>query len=90
MTVLFILSTHVPDGEYVVFPSEMANPILAAIGCTPENPVLARTSVPMGRTGNDNDMAGAMLYLASKAGAYLNGNAIVVDGGRLGMFPSTW
>jgi NAD(P)-dependent dehydrogenase (short-subunit alcohol dehydrogenase family) len=38
--------------------------------------------------GDEYDMAGQILYLASRAGAYLNGNTIVVDGGRLGRFPS--
>lgn len=44
--------------------------------------------VPLGRMGTESDMAGQILYLASQAGAYLNGNIIVVDGGRLGRFPS--
>ena len=44
--------------------------------------------VPLGRMGDETDMAGQILYLASRAGAYLNGNTIVIDGGRLGLFPS--
>ena len=44
--------------------------------------------VPVGRMGDETDMAGQILYLASRAGAYLNGNTIVIDGGRLGLFPS--
>jgi NAD(P)-dependent dehydrogenase (short-subunit alcohol dehydrogenase family) len=44
--------------------------------------------VPLGRMGNESDMAGTMLYLASNAGAYCNGAVIVVDGGRLTNFPS--
>jgi len=48
-----------------------------------------RSQVPVGRMGDEIDMAGQILYLASRAGAYCNGNTIVVDGGRLGTFPST-
>ncbi|KAK4119547.1 hypothetical protein N657DRAFT_637206 [Parathielavia appendiculata] len=43
---------------------------------------------PLGRVGTEADMAGQILYLASRAGAYLNGNAILVVGGRLETFPS--
>lgn len=46
--------------------------------------------VPMQRMGDTQDMAGVMLYLASRAGAYCNGSVIIVDGGRLGNFPTTW
>ncbi|GJC81233.1 short-chain dehydrogenase/reductase SAT3 [Colletotrichum liriopes] len=46
--------------------------------------------VPLQRMGDTQDLAGAMLYLASRAGAYCNGTVITVDGGRLGNFPTTW
>jgi NAD(P)-dependent dehydrogenase (short-subunit alcohol dehydrogenase family) len=46
--------------------------------------------VPTGRMGDRLDMAGTILYLVSRAGAYCNGNVMVVDGGRLGLFPSTY
>jgi NAD(P)-dependent dehydrogenase (short-subunit alcohol dehydrogenase family) len=36
---------------------------------------------PLGRIGEPSDMAGVALYLASKAGAYVNGAVIPVDGG---------
>lgn len=44
--------------------------------------------IPMQRLGEATDMAGTMLYLASGAGAYCNGVVVVLDGGRLGTFPS--
>ncbi len=37
--------------------------------------------VPAGRVGNTEDMAGAAIYLASRAGDYVVGETIVVDGG---------
>lgn len=36
---------------------------------------------PLGRIGNPSDMAGVAIYLASRAGAYVNGVVIPVDGG---------
>ena len=41
--------------------------------------VAART--PMRRIGRDEDMAGAAIYLASRAGDYVVGDTIAVDGG---------
>jgi NAD(P)-dependent dehydrogenase (short-subunit alcohol dehydrogenase family) len=37
--------------------------------------------VPAGRVGVDDDMAGAAIYLASRAGDYVVGSTLVVDGG---------
>ena len=37
--------------------------------------------VPAGRVGEDEDMAAAAIYLASRAGDYVVGDTIVVDGG---------
>jgi NAD(P)-dependent dehydrogenase (short-subunit alcohol dehydrogenase family) len=36
---------------------------------------------PLGRIGSPSDMAGVAIYLASRAGAYVNGAVIPVDGG---------
>ena len=38
-------------------------------------------SVPLGRIGTPEDMAGVALYLSSRAGAYVTGSVIAVDGG---------
>ncbi|MEO6033278.1 MAG: SDR family oxidoreductase [Burkholderiaceae bacterium] len=37
--------------------------------------------IPAGRIGCDEDMAGAAIYLASRAGDYVLGSTLVVDGG---------
>jgi len=39
------------------------------------------TRVPAGRIGSDEDMAGAAIYLASRAGDYVVGATLAVDGG---------
>ncbi len=40
--------------------------------------------IPAGRWGKPEDLAGAVIYLASKASDYVNGSIIVVDGGWMG------
>ncbi|HTM79619.1 SDR family oxidoreductase, partial [Asticcacaulis sp.] len=39
--------------------------------------------IPAGRWGNPSDMAGAAVFLASKASDYVNGITLPVDGGWL-------
>ena len=49
-----------------------------------------KSFVPEERIGDAEDMAGAILFLVSRAGAYINGNVLVTDGGRLGVLPSSY
>jgi NAD(P)-dependent dehydrogenase (short-subunit alcohol dehydrogenase family) len=42
---------------------------------------MVESAVPRGRTGTPEDMAGAAIYLASRAGAYVTGSVIPVEGG---------
>ena len=39
------------------------------------------TFIPAGRIGTDEDMAGLAIFLAARAGDYVVGNAIAIDGG---------
>jgi gluconate 5-dehydrogenase len=57
------------------FPSKMANSLIATI--LPE--VIAHT--PLGRIGNETDLQGAAVYLASDASRFVTGQYIAVDGG---------
>ena len=45
---------------------------------------------PSGRTGSEQDFAGTILFLASEAGANLNGETLLTDGGRLSQLPSVY
>jgi NAD(P)-dependent dehydrogenase (short-subunit alcohol dehydrogenase family) len=43
-------------------------------------------SIPLTRIGSPEDVAGACLFLASRAGAYVTGATISLDGGSLVQF----
>ncbi|KAJ7935435.1 NAD(P)-binding protein [Mycena leptocephala] len=45
--------------------------------------------VPAQRAGTAQEMAGTVIYLASPAGCYTNGQEIVIDGGYIAVNPST-
>jgi NAD(P)-dependent dehydrogenase (short-subunit alcohol dehydrogenase family) len=49
----------------------------------PERKALALSRTPMGRFGETRDLAGAAIFLASSAAAYVTGETIAVDGGFL-------
>lgn len=49
-----------------------------------------KSYIPATRGGTEEDMAGAVLYLTSHAGAFLNGNVLLTDGGRLAVMPGTY
>lgn len=59
------------------FESEM---MAFALG-SPEGRAAVAAAVPRGRIGTPEDVAGAVLFLSSRAGAYLTGVIIPVDGG---------
>lgn len=59
-----------------LFPSKMTQFVFDGLG-----EAGAAANVPMGRAGRQDDIAGSVIYLASRAGSYLNGAVIPVDGG---------
>ncbi|RDL37006.1 NAD(P)-binding protein [Venustampulla echinocandica] len=65
------------------FLSDMISPLVGGGNFT-------RDQLPLERVGSDEDMAGCILFMASKAGAYCSGNVMVIDGGRLSVMPSTY
>ncbi|KAA8568364.1 hypothetical protein EYC84_007400 [Monilinia fructicola] len=60
------------------FPSKMANGLLEKNGGAQK---LAKAS-PNGRLGRPEDIAGVVVFLASRAGSHVNGANVVVDGGE--------
>ncbi|KAI9712707.1 MAG: hypothetical protein M1820_001328 [Bogoriella megaspora] len=74
-----------------LFPSDLAAPLLAhAKGEPTMEGAFDRSFIPGERIGSEEDMGGTILYMASRAGAYLNGNIMVIDGGRLSILPATY
>jgi len=59
-----------------LFPSKMTNFVFESMG----EETLGQ-GIPLGRVGKPEDAAGAAIYLASRAGSYLTGAVIPVDGG---------
>lgn len=65
-----------------VEPGMIATPAAANLGDETHQHRLAQR-IPLGRLGRPEDIAFAMLFLASDAAAYITGQTLVVDGGAL-------
>ena len=70
----FILTFGSPDKK--LFLAVMAGP-LKMIGSW------MISQIPLERIGTPEDIAGTTLYLASRAGAWVNGTTILLDGGHI-------
>jgi len=49
---------------------------------TPENKAALVSGVPLGRVGKPDDIASAVLYLASDGAAFVTGQIVSIDGGK--------
>jgi len=59
------------------FPSKMMKATLEQFG------EAIAEGVPMGRIGSKEDVAGTCIWLSSRAGAWVNGATIALDGGSV-------
>ena len=55
-----------------------------------QHKVVSASEVPLERFGQTEDIGGLVLFLTSKAAAYINGGVHITDGGRLGLFASSF
>jgi len=58
------------------FPTNMSEVVIE------RNKELLRKKIPMGRFGNERDLKGAAVFLASDASDFVTGHVLVVDGGQ--------
>lgn len=81
-----------------LYPSEMTQNTVSGLGNWEGGPhgafadakTMAKENSPAERTGSEEDIAGTILFMASRAGAYLNGECLVSDGGRLSQLPAAY
>ena len=64
-----------------IAPGPFDSPMMAFVLDDPEKRAEIAGSIPLRRVGRPDDMAGATVFLCSRAGAFLNGALIPVDGG---------
>ena len=64
-----------------IAPGPFESKMMSYVLDDPERREVAVESVPRRRIGTPEDVAGAVIFLASRAGAYLTGAVIPVDGG---------
>jgi NAD(P)-dependent dehydrogenase (short-subunit alcohol dehydrogenase family) len=67
-----------------IAPGPFESKMTAFMFDTPENREIVEQTVPLGRTGRPDDVAGLTLFLSSRAGSYLTGAVIPLDGGITG------
>lgn len=64
-----------------VVPGLIKTDFSRALWSDPDNLAAALDGLPLGRIGEADEVAGAVVFLASAAARYVNGETIVVDGG---------
>ncbi|KAK5085388.1 hypothetical protein LTR05_004673 [Lithohypha guttulata] len=85
-----IRANTIAPGLYL---SEMTEGTMKAQGKAEKHNVegtWGKDTIPATRSGDEEDLAGVVLFLCSRAGAYVNGNVLVTDGGRLAVMPASY
>lgn len=80
-----------------LYPSEMTNQQMNSMsahgnsrGAYEGAKAIDPKTTPAERTGSEEDFAGTILFMASRAGGYLNGMNMLTDGGRVSQLPATY
>ena len=94
--IFFVLAVRLPLSLFIkadlflsVYPSDLTTAAFAGKDGSKKGSFPA-DSIPATRAGTEEDIAGAILFLVSRAGAYCNGCVMLSDGGRTGIFPSSF
>ena len=74
---------HAAEGVRVncICPGPVGTPMLAPLLEDPAVAAEYAERIPLGRAGTADEMAAAILFLASRDAAYITGAALVIDGG---------
>ena len=67
-----------------IAPGYVATDMNTALIQNPERAASILARIPAGRWGNPDDFKGSVVYLASRASAYVSGEVLTVDGGWMG------
>jgi NAD(P)-dependent dehydrogenase (short-subunit alcohol dehydrogenase family) len=70
-----------------IAPGPFESKMMAFVLNNPETREIVEQGVPLGRIGRPDDVAGLTLFLCSRAGSYMTGNVIALDGGITGCGP---
>jgi NAD(P)-dependent dehydrogenase (short-subunit alcohol dehydrogenase family) len=65
-----------------VAPGPTDTDMLTRFTGTPENKTALMTTVPMGRLGHSEELANAIVFVASDEASFITGNILDVDGGK--------
>lgn len=68
-----------------VGPGSIDTAMLASVNADDEKMKMVLSRTPLGRLGNVEDVANAVVFLASDKAGYITGETIYIDGGRLGL-----
>ncbi len=75
----FVVADHITVNS--IAPGPFESQMMAYMLSDPDSREMVESSVPRGRIGTPEDVAGTVIFLASRAGAFLTGAVIPVDGG---------
>ena len=68
-----------------VGPGSIDTAMLASVNADDDKMKMVLSRTPLGRLGNVEDVANAVVFLASDKAGYITGETIYIDGGRLGL-----
>jgi 3-oxoacyl-[acyl-carrier protein] reductase len=66
-----------------IAPGLILTPMTSMVNDVPEYGASELSRIPMGRFGSVDDVAPAVLFLCSEQAAYITGQTMPIDGGRL-------